>query len=56
MFSSKLKKTKKETKIFNELAIFSRSNNFVQWEKNRCTFELQILTDNSNQVVVFNLI
>ena len=27
-----------------------------QWEKNRCTFELQILTGNSNQVVVFNLI
>ena len=27
-----------------------------QWEKNRCTFELQILTGNSNQVVVFNSI
>ena len=59
MFASKLKKTKKEknkprflmnSRFFRDLTIS------FQWEKNRCTFELQILTGNSNQVVVFNLI
>ena len=38
------------SRVFPDLSIpFQR-------EKNTCTFELQILIGNSNQVVVFNLI
>lgn len=52
----KNKKGKKKPRFLMNSRVFPDLTIPFQWEKNRCTFELQILTGNSNQVVVFNLI
>ena len=50
------KKGKKKPRFLMNSRVFPDLSIPFQREKNTCTFELQILIGNSNQVVVFNLI